>query len=306
MTGRVDEAMDLYKSLCDEIGKERMDPEAIISFAEIMEDNHENPRALEILEEYLEAIKRSWGKREQGIAYEMIARLYRRKNQSTLIQLYVSQDWAGLLELDSEMIATANSMANKYPSYAGSINFYLGRAHLEMGLEGGIEQASLYYKKSIEMAKKAGNNENLPKCVILLSQCYAQMDRVEEAMDLYKSLCDEIGKERMDPDNILPFAQTLMNNHEPSHALEILEEHLEIIESSWENQNQSIAYEIIARIYLGKNAFAKSNVYFERQLSIAKEIKDLESEALALLRPHATVDTWETMATPWHTWNRLW
>ena len=51
---------------------------AILTFAaDILEGNHEYPRALEILEEYLE---RSWGKREQYRAYEMIARLYTTKN----------------------------------------------------------------------------------------------------------------------------------------------------------------------------------------------------------------------------------
>jgi len=39
---------------------------------------------------------------------------------------------------------------------------------------------------------------------------------------------------------------------------------------------------MIARIYSDKNDFAKSNVYFERQMSIAKETKNVESEASAL------------------------
>jgi len=48
-----------------EIGKESMDPKAILSFAEIMDHNHENSRELEIQQEHFEAIERSWGGREQ-------------------------------------------------------------------------------------------------------------------------------------------------------------------------------------------------------------------------------------------------
>ena len=39
---------------------------------------------------------------------------------------------------------------------------------------------------------------------------------------------------------------------------------------------------MIARIYRKNNEFAKSNVYCERQLSIAKETNNVESEASAL------------------------
>jgi len=70
--GRVEEAMDLHKSFCDEIGEESMDPDAILRFAAILDDNREHLRALGILEEYLEAIESSWGKREQCSAYGKI------------------------------------------------------------------------------------------------------------------------------------------------------------------------------------------------------------------------------------------
>jgi len=201
---------------------------------------------------------------------------------ATFNQLYKSQDWEGLLELESKMIALTNRMESLDPRAAGSINFMLGRAHQELGREGGIEQASLYYQKAIEMAKKAGNNDILTKGVICLSQCYVEMGRVDEAMDLHKSLCDEIGKESLNPDDILRFADILEKNHDHSRAITILEEHLGAIESSWEKQKQCRAYEMIARIYSDKNDFAKSNVYYERQLSIAKETKNVESEASAL------------------------
>jgi len=146
----------------------------------------------------------------------------------------------------------------------------------------GIEQATLYYQKAIELAKKAGDNEKVTGMVIFLSQCYVKMGRVDEAMDLHKSLREFIGKERLDPDAILVFAEILQNHHETSRVLEILEDHLDIIASSWGKRNQYTAYRMIAGIYGDKNDYAKSNVYFERQLSIAKETKNMESEADAL------------------------
>ena len=92
-----------------------------------------------------------------------------------------------------------------------------------MGREGVIEQATLYYKNAIELAKKAGNNRTAG--VISLSECYVKKGRIDEAMDLCKSRCDEIGKESMDPGIIIAFAKLLQDHHETSHALEILEEH---------------------------------------------------------------------------------
>ena len=56
---------------------------------------------------------------------------------------------------------------------------------------------------------------------------------------------------------------------------------MEAIERSWENyQNQCRAYELIAELYRLKNDFAKSNVYFDRQLSIAKETKYSRAERM--------------------------
>ena len=132
------------------------------------------------------------------------------------------------------------------------------------------------------MTKKAGNNEILTKSVLNLAQCYVQMNRVEEAMDLHKSLCVEIGKKSMDPDAILEFAVFLHKNNEDSRALEILEEHLEAIDRSWGKLEQCKAYDIVSPLYYKKNDFAKSNVYCERHLSIAKETNNAESEADAL------------------------
>jgi len=202
---------------------------------------------------------------------------------NSLQLMCVSQDWSGALELESKMRAIVKMFESSNPGLAGSINYNLGAAHRFSGREGGIEQAILYFNKAIELTKKAGNNDFLTKGASLgLSDCYIKMGRVDEAMDVYKSLFDEIGKESIDPVDIIHFAEILRTNSEMSRALEIFEEHLEAIESSWENQNQCLAYEMIASLYCKKNDFAKSNVYFERQLSIAKETKNMDLEASAL------------------------
>jgi len=200
----------------------------------------------------------------------------------TFNQLCASQDWAGLLEVESKMNVIAKTFERSNPSSAGSINFYLGSAHKQLGREGAIEEATLYYQKAVEMAKKAGNNVILSEGVLHLSQCYAEMNRVDEAMDAHKSLCDEIAKESMNPNAILSFAEILVDKHEHTRALEIFEEHLEAIERSWGKQEQCRAYEMIAVLYRGKNEFDKSNVYCERQLPIAKATKNVESEFKAL------------------------
>ena len=117
----------------------------------------------------------------------------------TFNQLIISQDWADALELESEMNAIVKTFESSNPRRAGIINLLLGSAHSEfssneMGREGGIEEATLYCQKSIELAKKAGDNHILTEGVFHLAKCYGMTGRVDEAMDLFKSLCDEIGK----------------------------------------------------------------------------------------------------------------
>ena len=100
----------------------------------------------------------------------------------------------------------------------------------------------------MELAKKAGENKTVSGIVIFLSECYVEMGRVDEVMDLHKSLCDEIGRKSLDPDAVLEFARLLDKNSENSHALTILEHHLESIESSWEKREQCEAYGIISSL----------------------------------------------------------
>jgi len=78
----------------------------------------------------------------------------------------------------------------------------------------------------------------------------------------------DIGKERLDPDCILAFAYNLNDSN--------------FYESTWDKDNQGKAYGMIADNHYGMYDYNKSNDYYERQLSIAKEIKDLTLEAEAL------------------------
>ena len=59
---------------------------------------------------------------------------------ATFDQLIASQDWAGILELESKMSDLANSTGDKYPRRAGIINLNLGAAHQEMGREGALRK----------------------------------------------------------------------------------------------------------------------------------------------------------------------
>jgi len=115
-----------------------------------------------------------------------------------------------------------------------------------------------------------------------LAKCYAQTGKPEKAMDLHKSLCDDGGKERIDPNYILMFNQLLQDNSESSRAREILEEHVDVIDSSWDKSMQGPAHDMLAVLTEANNDWTKSNVYYERQLAIAKDINDLKLEAKAL------------------------
>ena len=75
----------------------------------------------------------------------------------TFSQLCNSQDWAGMLELESKMSAIVKTVESSQPRPSGVINFNLGAAHKEMGREGGIEQATaLVLSKSCRIGKEGG------------------------------------------------------------------------------------------------------------------------------------------------------
>jgi len=197
-------------------------------------------------------------------------------------QLFESRDWEGLLQLESTVSVAARMLENTHPSEAGMCYHNLGIAHKELGREGDIDQAIVRFQKGIEMAKKTSNDPLQAVTTWHLADCFIETGRIQEAMDLHKSLIADIGKERLDPDCILEFAYNLNASDFYSQSLEVLEEHLDVIESTWDTPKQAQAYGMIADNYLGGSDYNTSNVYFQRELSIAKEMKDLKLEAEAL------------------------
>jgi len=155
----------------------------------------------------------------------------------TFNQLIVSEDWEGLLE--SKVSAIANRSESSNPRIAG-INFMLGI--LKWAGRGALsKQPCTTIKLSNWQRRRV---IILSNGVLNLATCYVKTGRVHEAMDLHKSLCDEIGKESMEPDTILRFAEILEEHLERSRALTILEEHLEAIDRSWGKQEQYLAYPV--------------------------------------------------------------
>jgi len=156
---------------------------------------------------------------------------------------------------------------------------YLGDAHKELGREGGVDQAIVHFQKAIEMAKKASNEDLHYGAVHNRAEYYIIRGRIQEAMDLHKSLVADIGKERLNPNYILGFTSTLIKYKEFERALEVLLENVDAIESTWDKPEQCKAYSRIGYTFFEMHDYNKSNVNYELQLSIAKEIKDLGIES---------------------------
>jgi len=113
-------------------------------------------------------------------------------NQTRIFkQLSKSRDWEGLLQLESTV---SDAAKNTYPRYYN----YLAVAHRQLGREGCIDQAIVCFRKAIERANK-GRDEPLQAMTTWdLTCCYVETGRIEEAMDLHKSLVADIGKKRLD------------------------------------------------------------------------------------------------------------
>jgi len=101
----------------------------------------------------------------------------------------------------------------------------------------------------IPIVTKAGGARASFTPRLALSQCYVDTGKPESAMDLYKSLGDKIGKEEMDASFVLDFAKILKGCHEHCLALEVLEDHLGIIEGFWHKLNQGKSYNSMACHY---------------------------------------------------------
>jgi len=203
--------------------------------------------------------------------------------QETFDRLFQSRDYEGALQLESQMIGIANTYASTHPSQACIVSYRLGFAHREAGGAGGTEQAIMHYAKAVELSKKGTKDSHRCTSVYGLARLYAQSGKPEKAMELHQSLCADIGKERIDPNALLMFNQLLREHNENSRSLEILEAHVDVIESSWDKTMQGPAYAMLASVLTAaKQDWTKSTLYFERLLPIAREIKDpgLESTAL--------------------------
>ena len=72
-----------------------------------------------------------------------------------------------------------------------------------------------------------------------LTDCYVETRRIQEAMDLHKSLVADIGKERMLPNCIIGFTATLKRHNGFGCALEVLDEHLDVIASTWDKDKRA-------------------------------------------------------------------
>jgi len=57
----------------------------------------------------------------------------------------------------------------------------------------------------------------------------------------------------MDPEYIITFTNVLLLHHEFGRALEVLEEYLGVIESTWGTPKQGKAYGIIGESYFGSD-----------------------------------------------------
>ena len=58
------------------------------------------------------------------------------------------------MELESKMSAITKEFENDDPLLACTINYNLGTAHNELGREGGIEEATLYYQNLLNWQRR--------------------------------------------------------------------------------------------------------------------------------------------------------
>jgi len=190
--------------------------------------------------------RRSNGNKQKDTANAAVAAAalddQERNQMNSFNQLFESKDWEGVLQLESTVTRVANEIENTHPSNAGICYHYLGTAHKELRREGGVDQAIVHFQKAIEMAKKASNECLHHGAVRNLAECYIMMGRIQEAMDLHKSLVADIGKERLMPNYILGVTASLINHKEFGRALEVLQNNLTIwtaLQAPGTNQNKA-------------------------------------------------------------------
>jgi hypothetical protein len=47
----------------------------------------------------------------------------------------------------------------------------------------------VHFQKAIDLGKEVGDQREIKESVLCLAECYVEMNRVEQAMDPYKSQC---------------------------------------------------------------------------------------------------------------------
>jgi len=129
------------------------------------------------------------------------------------------------------------------------------------------------------MAKKGNDEPRQFEIVDELSTWYLDMDKVEEALHLHKRLCTDIGRELIDPCYMIRLLAFLHKHHLHWGAIKIIEEHLDIINESWDTSFQRTGYCTLM------HDFKKTSLYGEIFLSLTKEAQNpsLESGALLVL-----------------------
>jgi hypothetical protein len=98
-----------------------------------------------------------------------------------------SSDWEGALELGSEMTDTVVSLEIFQPFETRRIRHILGTAHKVLASGRGVETAIVHFQKAIDLGKEVGDQRGIKESMLCLAECYVKMNRVEQAMDLYKS-----------------------------------------------------------------------------------------------------------------------
>jgi len=110
-----------------------MDHDAILRFADILWDHHEDSRALTILEHHLYTIERSWRKLDQCRAYGIIARLYCSMNDYAKATVYFERQLSIVKETNN-VESEASALHGLGHNYGFMSDYGNAMAYLEQAL----------------------------------------------------------------------------------------------------------------------------------------------------------------------------
>ena len=202
---------------------------------------------------------------------------------STFNQLIKVRDHAGVLNHECVALELAKLMEDdNAPLDAFKMYYNLANAHRAVGNPGGAEKAIVHYQKSISLAN-LGNRESLKvTSVFYLAKYFFELDKCQEAMELYKSLVAQFGRDQMNPIHILQYTTLFKQHGDNVRAAQILEDHMDVIKSSWENARRDDAYGMLVRFYGEMNDHNKAILYCERRLAVANETQNRHSQSITL------------------------